>query len=124
MTFKAALIAIRTHKRGDTVGYGATWSAAADTNIGVVSAGYFDGVPRSLQQGATVAIKGDFFPVVGRISMDMFTVDLGVKHACAVGDEVEIWGEAVSVNEMAKKANTISYELYCRISKRLPRIIS
>lgn len=93
MTLKASLIAVREHKAGEPVGYGGTWVSERDTRIGVVAIGYGDGYPRDAPTGTPVLINGRTVPLVGRVSMDMITVDLGPDATDRVGDEAVIWGE-------------------------------
>ncbi|WP_371186821.1 alanine racemase [Thalassotalea maritima] len=119
MTLHASLIAKRHIKAGDSVGYGATWQAKQDTCIGVVSIGYGDGYPRHAPTGTPVLVNGRKVSIVGRVSMDMITVDLGADAKDNIGDYVELWGASLNVNEVAKWATTIPYELLCNISKRV-----
>ncbi|MDX1804578.1 MAG: alanine racemase [Alcanivorax sp.] len=120
--FSARLIAINEVAAGDSVGYGATWTAAAKTRIGVVAVGYGDGYPRHAPNGTPVAVAGQRTVLAGRVSMDMLTVDLSGVEA-QVGDEVELWGDTVTVDEVAAACGTISYELFCQITGRPERII-
>ncbi|EKE73765.1 alanine racemase [Gallaecimonas xiamenensis] len=119
MRLVSSLIAVKPLKAGETVGYGATWAAQQDTVIGVVAMGYGDGYPRHAKTGTPVFVNGRRVPLVGRVSMDMITVDLGPAAAEQVGDEVELWGPRVPVEEVAQHAGTISYELLCNIAQRV-----
>lgn len=121
--FSARLIAINPIQAGDTVGYGATWRADAPGRIGVVAVGYGDGYPRHAPSGTPVAVNGRRTRLVGRVSMDMITVDLTGLDA-RVGDSVELWGDTVSVDEVAAACGTISYELFCQITGRPVRVIA
>ena len=115
--FTARLIAINQIQPGDTVGYGATWTAERPGRIGVVAAGYGDGYPRHAPSGTPVAVNGQPTVLVGRVSMDMLTIDLTGIQA-DIGDEVELWGDAVDVDKVARACGTISYELFCQITGR------
>lgn len=120
MRLTSSIIAIREVKAGETVGYGSTWRAAKNTLIGVVAMGYGDGYPRHAPNGTPVLINGTRYPIVGRVSMDMITVDLGDKAGTVVlGDEVELWGPDLPVEEIAQCATTIPYELLCNITPRV-----
>ncbi len=99
MTLKSSLIAVRKHKVGESVGYGGTWSSERDTCLGVVAMGYGDGYPRSAPTGMPVFINDREVPIVGRVSMDMITVDLGPACQDKVGDEVILWGSALPVEK-------------------------
>lgn len=122
MTLKSEIIAIKTIPKGDFVGYGNTWQAQRDTLLGVVAIGYGDGYPRHAPAGTPVAVKGTIVPLVGRVSMDMITVDLTDFSACQIGDDVELWGSTVSVDTVAHYCDTISYELLCGITQRVPMV--
>lgn len=120
--FSARLIAINEVRPGDTVGYGATWTAARPGRIGVVAAGYGDGYPRHAPSGTPAAVNGQPTVLVGRVSMDMLTIDLNGIQA-DIGDEVELWGDDVDVDKVARACGTISYELFCQITARPERVI-
>ena len=120
--FSARLIAINEIQPGESVGYGATWTAARAGRVGVVAVGYGDGYPRHAPSGTPVAVNGQPTILVGRVSMDMLTIDLNGIDA-QVGDEVELWGDAVAVDAVAKACGTISYELFCQITARPARIV-
>ncbi len=121
MHLRSELIAVRDLAAGEHVGYGAAWTAQTDARMGVVAIGYGDGYPRHAPSGTPVWVAGVRAPLIGRVSMDMITVDLtGVDHV-QVGDEVELWGEHVSVDEVAHRAGTISYELLTGVTARVPR---
>jgi alanine racemase len=90
--------------------------------LAIVAAGYADGVPRSCPSGTPVLVAGYRAPLVGRVSMDMITVDVTDVPNVAIGDRVVLWGSDLSVDEIAKHAGTIGYELLCRVTARVPRI--
>lgn len=119
MTLKSSLIAIRPVKKGESVGYGAAWAAPEDTNIGIIAIGYGDGYPRHAPSGTPVLINGRIVLLVGRVSMDMITIDLGCNPTEQLGDEVVLWGDGLPVEEIARLAGTIPYELLCKITQRV-----
>lgn len=121
--FTAPVIAINDVPAGGDVGYGATWRAPRDSRIGVVAAGYGDGYPRHAPSGTPVAVNGRRTELAGRVSMDMITVDLTDLPDAQVGDEVELWGDTVAVDEVAAASGTISYELFCQLTQRVERVI-
>lgn len=118
MTFSSSVIAVRKVRRGEAVGYGGSWIAPEDTRLAVVAIGYGDGYPRNAPCGTPVLINGRRFPIVGRVSMDMTTVDIGdavVEH----GAQVTLWGPDLPVEEIAEQVQTIPYELLCNITSRV-----
>ena len=121
MTWKARVTSLKTVPRGTTVSYGATWRAPKTTRLAVVSCGYADGFRRSLGGRAHVVINGEKCPVVGRVTMDQIMVDTG-ETPVHLGDEATLFGRELPVEEMAKWADTISYEILCGVSSRVPRI--
>lgn len=122
MKLESRLIATRVIEPGDSVGYGATWTAERRTHMGVVEIGYGDGYPRHAPNGTPVAVNGCRCSLIGRVSMDMLAVDLGNCPDAGVGTSVELWGETVCVDEVASLSGTISYELLTGVSPRVPRI--
>lgn len=119
MRFCAKVIAIQALSEGDTLGYGQSWCATKPSQIAVVSAGYGDGYPRLASNRCEVSIRGQRYPVVGRVSMDMLTVQ--VDDSVQFGDTVELWGDQIAVAEVAEQVETISYELLCGIAERVQR---
>jgi len=119
MTLSSRLLAVQQRQRGDTIGYGATWTCPQDMPVGVVSIGYGDGYPRHAQSGTPVLINGIRVPLIGRVSMDMITVDLRNCPQAAVGDEVVLWGDGLPVEEVALCSATIAYELLCKLTSRV-----
>ena len=124
MTLQASLIAIRQIKAGEKVGYGANWQATKNTTIGVVAIGYGDGYPRHANNNTPVLINNRIVPLVGRVAMDMITVDLGVDSTDKIGDIATLWGKNLPVEVIAKHATTIAYELLCNIKPRVQITVS
>lgn len=121
MTLTAEVIALHDVPMGDSVGYGATWVAQRPSRIGTVSCGYADGYPRHAPSGTSVVVRGQRVPLVGRVSMDMLTVDLTNLPDAAIGDAVELWGTQMPVDEVAQASGTIGYELLTKVTQRVPR---
>ena len=121
MSLSAQLIAIREVAIDDSVGYGGAWRAQRPSRIGTVSCGYADGYPRHAPSGTPLLIRGQRVPLVGRVSMDMLTVDLTDLPAAQVGDEVQLWGAQLPVDEVAQAAGTIGYELLTKVTQRVQR---
>jgi len=121
MTLRSELIAIREVPAGESVGYGARWTAERPSIIGTVAAGYADGYPRHAPNGTPTMVNGQIAPLVGTVSMDMLSIDLTDHDTVAIGDTVELWGKDVSVNEVATHCDTIGYELLTGITPRVPR---
>jgi alanine racemase len=120
MTLATELIAVRAIAPGDAVGYGSRFVAQRPTRIGVVACGYADGYPRHAPDGTPVAVDGVVVPLVGRVSMDMITVDLTDAPEARVGSAVEMWGSQVPIDEVARRAGTVGYELMCALAPRVP----
>lgn len=122
MTLQSELIAVRDIAAGEGVGYGHRWKAREAARIGTVTIGYADGYPRHAPNGTPVLVNGQRVPLVGTVSMDMITVDLSEARDARPGDPVELWGENLRVNEVAKAAGTIGYELLAGMTRRVPLI--
>ena len=123
MTLCSALIAINQRRRGDPIGYGGDWHCPQDMAVGTVAMGYGDGYPRHVPPGTPVLINGTRAALVGRVSMDLITVDLRAHANAKVGDPVVFWGNGLPVDEIAARAGTLSYELLCQVSPRVPRVV-
>ncbi len=121
MSLQAQLIAVREVAVGESVGYGASWIAERPTRIGTVSCGYADGYPRHAPSGTPVLVDGQRVGLVGRVSMDMLTVDLSDLPHAQVGTAVELWGAQLPVDEVAQAAGSIGYELLTKVTVRVPR---
>lgn len=119
MTLTTELIAVRTVRAGEEVGYGGLWRATQETRVGIAAAGYGDGYPRHMKTGAPVIVNGVVAPLVGRVSMDMIAIDVSSLPAAKPGDPVSLWGDALPAETLAKHADTIPYELVCGISQRV-----
>lgn len=120
MSLESSVIALRRVTAGETVGYGAAWTAPRDSSIAIIAAGYGDGLPRNLPGGTPVLIAGARAPTVGRVSMDMIAVDVSALPEVHVGTNVVLWGPGLPVEEIARHAGTIPYELLCSVSQRVP----
>jgi alanine racemase len=118
MTLKSRVITVHPLNAGEAVGYGGSWRTGKDTRLAVVAMGYGDGYPRHAPSGTPVLIKGERYPIVGRVSMDMITVDIGDAEINE-GDEVVLWGDTLPVDEIAALAGTIGYELLCNVTPRV-----
>ena len=125
MTLAAEVIATQQLQAGDAVGYGSSFIADASMRIGVIACGYADGYPRSAPTGTPVVVDGVRTRVVGRVSMDMITVDLTPIPAAHVGSLATLWGRAAEgavlpIDEVARAAGTLGYELMCAVAARVP----
>ena len=123
MTLRSRLIGVQTLDRGDAVGYGATFAAPGPMRVGVVACGYADGYPRHAPNGTPVLVGGRRVPIAGRVSMDMLTVDLTAVPEASVGSDVVLWGEGLPVDDVARAASTVGYELLCAVAPRVPFIV-
>ena len=112
MSFRAPIISIKNCQQGDKIGYGGDYHCPRDMVVAVVAAGYADGYPRHIAGSPEISIHGKNVPIVGRVAMDMITVDI-TGFNIQIGDEVELWGSNISVAKIARDAQTISYELLC-----------
>jgi len=125
MTLRSRLIAVQHLARGDSVGYGSSFTANATMSIGIVACGYADGYPRHAGTGTPVLVDGVRTRSVGRVSMDMLAVDLAPVPQAHPGSEVTLWGEGpqgsrLPIDEVAHAAGTIGYELMCALAPRVP----
>ena len=120
MTLASEIIGVQNLRAGDTVGYGSTFTAEAAMRIGVVACGYADGYPRHAPNGTPVVVDGVRTRIVGRVSMDMITVDLTPCPGSGVGTAVELWGAALPIDDVAFASGTVGYELMCAVAPRVP----
>ena len=128
MALTGRIIGVQHLKQGDTVGYGSRFTADGPMTIGVVSCGYADGYPRHCDTGTPVLVNGVRTRVVGRVSMDMLTVDLTGVPGAGMGSEVTLWGKAANgavlpIDEVAQAAGTVGYELMCAVAPRVPVVV-
>lgn len=119
MTLSTRLIAVNRVAKGERVGYSATWQCPEDMDVGVAAIGYGDGYPRAAPSGTPVLVNGVRVPLIGRVSMDLMTLDLRGLPGAKAGDPVTLWGPDLPVEEVATAAGTISYELTCSITRRV-----
>ena len=119
MTLKSEIIGIQQLLAGDTVGYGSRFEAPGPMTVGVVACGYADGYPRHAEHGTPVIVDGVRTRLVGRVSMDMMTVDLSPVANARVGSKVTLWGDGLPIDEVAQAAGTIGYELMCALAPRV-----
>jgi alanine racemase len=125
MSLRSYVADVKRFAAGDSAGYGQTWRAPTETRVGVLPLGYGDGVRRALSNNAEVLVRGRRYPLVGTVSMDNITVDLGPAAEVEPGDEAVLIGsqgdEAIRAEEVARRIGTINYEVTCGISARVPR---
>lgn len=123
MQLVSTVIAVRDVPAGEGVGYGAAWRAPRPSRVAILAAGYADGLLRALPGGTPVLVGGLRAPLAGRVSMDMVAVDVTGLPVPVVGDPVVLWGPGLPVEEVAAHGGTISYELLCAVSGRVPRVM-
>ena len=119
MTLATRLIAVNQVRKGERVGYSATWECPQDMAVGVAAIGYGDGYPRNVPAGTPVLINGAPAAIIGRVSMDLMTIDLRAHPDARPGDPVVLWGEGLPVETIAAAAGTIGYEPVCSITRRV-----
>jgi alanine racemase len=119
MTLSTRLVAINQLARGERVGYNGTYECPEDMAVGVAAIGYGDGYPRSAAAGTPVLVNGRQAPLIGRVSMDLITIDLRGMPDARTGDRVTLWGEGLPVETVAAAAGTISYDLTCGMTRRV-----
>ncbi len=123
MTLQSQLLAVREHPAGAPVGYGADWHSQQATRLGVVALGYGDGYPRDAPSGTPLLVNGRRVPLVGRVSMDLLTVDLGPDATERSGAEVTAWGAALPVETVAQHLGISPYELVTRLTGRVVKSV-
>ena len=128
MTLRSRLIATQSLLAGNTVGYGSSFTADGPLHIGIVACGYADGYPRHCATGTPVLVNGVRTRTVGRVSMDMIAVDLTPIRDADIGSEVTLWGRGpkgslLPIDEVARAAGTIGYELMCALAQRVPVVV-
>ena len=128
MTLASRIIGVQQLQPGDTVGYGSSFTAEAPMRIGIVACGYADGYPRHCTTGTPVLVDGVRTRMVGRVSMDMITVDLAPVPQAGFGTPVTLWGRAAGgavlpIDQVARAAGTVAYELMCALAARVPVVV-
>lgn len=126
MSLRSRISHLKSVRTGETLGYGCTFTATRPTLVATLPIGYHDGYPRALSNRGRVIVRGQFAPIVGRISMDLTLVDVTGIHGVEVGDVATLIGtdgdQSISAEDLAQLAGTISYEITCGISRRVPRM--
>ena len=120
MSLTTKVIGVQSLQPGDTVGYGSAFTAEQPMRVGVIACGYADGYPRHAPTGTPVLVGGQRTGTLGRVSMDMLAVDLTELPQAGIGTPVVLWGEELSADEVAHHAETVSYELFCGLARRVP----
>ncbi len=127
LSWKSIVAQVKFVEKGESVGYGRTWFAKRKTKIAVIPVGYFDGFDRGFSNNGRVLVKGKFASVIGRVSMNMITVDISQIKDVGIGDEVVIIGEQgknmITADELAQRVGTINYEIVSRINPSLSRVV-
>lgn len=119
VSFHSKITAIHDYPAFTPIGYSGTWQSERASRIGVICVGYGDGYPRHIAPNTPVWINGVFVPIVGRVSMDMITIDLTDHPLIQLGDQVELWGKNLAIEVIAQSAHTIAYELLAQITARV-----
>ena len=122
MTLRSRIIAVQKLRAGDEIGYGALFRAERKMRVGIVACGYADGYPRHAPTGTPLLVDGQMTQTLGRVSMDMLYADLSGLPQADIGSAVTLWGEGLPVEEVARAAGTVSYELLCALTARVPVI--
>ena len=120
MTLQSEIISVSELRPGEHIGYGGHFRADSHMRVGVVACGYADGYPRHAPSGTPVLVQGQRTRLLGRVSMDMLSVDLSAIPSATIGTPVTLWGSGLPVEEVARAAGTISYELLCALTARVP----
>jgi len=122
MHFQTAIVSLKEVPVGTAVSYGGTWVARRPSRIAVLPVGYADGYSRHLSNAGEVLLHGKRLPVAGRVCMDLTMIDVTDFPQARLGDPVTLWGPGLPAEEVAERAGTISYELFCAVSPRVPRV--
>jgi alanine racemase len=120
MTLTSEIIATQHLRSGERIGYGFSYQAVGEMTVGIVACGYADGYPRHAPTGTPVLVNGKRARIVGRVSMDMISVDISDIPEAYIGTPVTLWGEGLSADEVGAFAGTLSYELFCKLTGRVP----
>ncbi|MEE9494541.1 MAG: alanine racemase [Gammaproteobacteria bacterium] len=121
MSLTTKLIAVEQRMAGQAIGYGGAFSCEKPMTVAVAAIGYGDGYPRHATTGTPVLVNGHICPLIGRVSMDMITLDVSALSDVKAGDPVELWGKHLSVDVVANHLGTIAYELLCQVTPRVRR---
>lgn len=121
MQMKTRVLAVNLHKKGDVIGYANTYTCPQDMTIAVIATGYADGYPRHKVDTAQVSIHGQLCDIVGRVSMDMITVDVSALGQVEVDDEATLFGDSPDANQLADYSQTIAYEILCNVGAHVRR---
>ncbi len=129
MSLRANIIAVQSLDAGATVGYASTFTATGPMRIGIVACGYADGYPRAAPSGTPVLVDGQRTVTVGRVSMDMIALDLTHLPQCGRASQATLWGRSangalLSIDEVARAAGTVGYELMCALAPRVPVLVA
>ena len=119
MTLRSRVVSVKQARAGDPIGYGGRYRCPEDMPVAVVAAGYGDGYPRHAPDGTPVLVNGRRLPLIGRVSMDLITLDARDCPRLQVGDEAVLWGQGLPVDEVAALSGTISYQLFCNVTTRV-----
>jgi alanine racemase len=122
MRFETEIVSLKTVPAGTAVSYGGDWVAPRESRIAVIPVGYADGYIRHLSDRGEVLIRGKKIPVVGRVCMDLTMIDVTDAGDLQLGEKVLLWGPGLLAEDVAAQAGTISYELFCAVSARVPRV--
>src|ERR1051326_8176116 len=122
MTWRTAIARIKTWPANHAIGYGTTYHTKRESRIATLPVGYADGYSRRLSNNGEVIVRGQRAPIVGRVSMDLVTIDVTDIDGAAYGDEVTLLGDGITADEIASRIDTISYEVFCSVSARVPRV--
>jgi alanine racemase len=122
MRWRTEIVRLKTLPQGHAIGYGTTFHTTRESRIATLPVGYADGFNRLQSNNGSVVVRGQRAPIVGRVSMDLVTIDVTDVAGAAPGDEVTLLGEGITADEIASRINTISYEVFCSVSARVPRI--
>ncbi|MEQ4690799.1 alanine racemase [Providencia manganoxydans] len=120
MTLRSQIIGMHYIAAGESIGYGSKFTASQPMKIATVACGYADGYPRHAPTGTPVWLNGQRCALLGAVSMDMLTIDVSECQEVSIGDEVELWGKNLPIDDVAQAAGTIGYELMCALAKRVP----
>jgi alanine racemase len=119
MTLRSRIVSVKQARAGDPIGYSGRYCCPEEMPVAVVAAGYGDGYPRHAVDGTPVLVAGHRLPLIGRVSMDLITLDARGYPDVKVGDEVVLWGQGLPAEEVAEHADTIAYQLFCNVSERV-----